>query len=198
LPYADERLLCARSGRSITAHYPNDGPLPSTDKVSAISLSVGELTPRRFNGWRASQQGAHPLFQGRGHRWIETDAADSYQFSTWRPHAPPSLVQHLKKVAYSFERLRIGLANEDYAITIALKRSRFRFTKPTREERRSNSLGTDVEPNDAAPLAIEPEPGGPEKVARCRRQPAETARGFVLQVLQIILVPAPGNTTINL
>src|SRR6185312_8974611 len=97
------------------------------------------------------------------------------------------LVQQLKEVAYSFERLRIAIADIDHAIGIALQRLRSRLAKPTREECRRNSLGADVQPHNAAPLAIEPEPCGREKVARFRRQPTETTCGFVLQVLQTIL-----------
>src|SRR5437879_13889212 len=66
------------------------------------------------------------------------------------------LVQQVKEVAYSFERLRIAIADIDHAIAIALQRLRSRLAKPTREERRRNSLGADVEPHNAAPLAIEP------------------------------------------
>ena len=54
------------------------------------------------------------------------------------------LVQQLKEVAYSFERLRIAIADIDHAIAFALQRLRFRLAKPTREERRSDSLGADV------------------------------------------------------
>jgi hypothetical protein len=51
------------------------------------------------------------------------------------------LVQQLKEVAYSFERLRIAIADIDHSIAIALQRLRSRFAKPTREERRRNSSG---------------------------------------------------------
>src|SRR5262245_54835382 len=95
------------------------------------------------------------------------------------------LVQQLKKVAYSFKRHPIAIAVIDYAIAFALQRLRSRLAEPTREERRRNSVRSDVEPHDAAPLAIQPEPRRREKFARSRRQPAETARGFVLQILQI-------------
>src|SRR5947207_12454705 len=104
-----------------------------------------------------------------------------------RPLSSQLLVQQLKEVAYSFERLRIAIADIDDAIAFALQRLRSRLAKPTREKRRRNSLGADVEPHNAAPLAIEPEPCGREKVSRFRRQPAETTCGFVLQILEIIL-----------
>src|SRR6478735_11072850 len=90
------------------------------------------------------------------------------------------VVQQLKEVAYSFERLRIAIADIDHAIAFALQRLRSRLPKPTREKRRRNSLRADVEPHNAALLAIEPESCGREKLARFRRQPAETTCGFVL------------------
>ena len=107
------------------------------------------------------------------------------------------LVQQLKEVAYSFERLRIAIADIDHAIAIAIQRLRSRPAKPTRQERRRNGLGTDVEPHNAAPLAIEPELRRREKLARGRRQPAETTCGFVLQILEIIVRAASGNPAID-
>src|SRR5262245_13107303 len=104
------------------------------------------------------------------------------------------LVQQLKEVAYSLERIRIAIAGIDHAIAIAPQRLRSQFAKPTREERRRNSLGTNVEPHNAAPLAIQPEPRGREKLAGGRRQLAETACRFVLQILKIFLGAASSNT----
>src|SRR6476646_10282328 len=107
------------------------------------------------------------------------------------------LVQQLKEVAYSFERLCITIADIDHTMAFALQRLRSRLAKPTREERRGNSLGANVEPHNAAPLAIEPDLCGREKLARVRRQPAETTCGFLLQIFEIILGAASGNTAIN-
>ena len=53
------------------------------------------------------------------------------------------LVQQLKEVAYSFERLRIAIADIDHAIAFALQRLRSRLAKPTREKRRRNTLWAD-------------------------------------------------------
>src|SRR4051812_15306394 len=107
------------------------------------------------------------------------------------------LVQQLQEVAYSVERLCNTIAGIDNTIAFAPQKLRSRLAKPTREKRRRNSLGADVEPHNAAPLAIEPEPCGREKVARFGRQPTETTRGFVLQILKINLGATSCNSAID-
>ena len=95
------------------------------------------------------------------------------------------------------ERLLMPLSGVDHAIAIALQRFRFGLRSRPGQERRRDGLRSDVEFHDTPTPAIEPEPRRRKEIARRRRQPAEAARRFFFQIVQIIFAPTPGDATID-
>ena len=93
------------------------------------------------------------------------------------------------------ERLLMPLSGHPIAIAL----QRFRFGLPSRPgpERRRDGFRSDVESQDTPTPAIEPEPRRRKEIARRRRQPAEAARRFFLQIFQVVFAPTPGDTTID-
>jgi len=108
----------------------------------------------------------------------------------------PPLVQDLQEFLDPFERLVVPVAGVDHAIAIARQRFRLGFAQSAGQERRRDGLRSDVESHDTPTLAIDPKLRRRKEIARRRRQPAETARGFFFQILQLVFAPTPGDASI--
>ena len=106
------------------------------------------------------------------------------------------LVQDLQEFLDPFERLVVPVAGVDHAIAIARQRFRLGFAQSAGQERRRDGLRSDVESHDTPTLAIDPKLRRRKEIARRRRQPAETARGFFFQILQLVFAPTPGDASI--
>src|ERR1700680_1910260 len=114
-------------------------------------------------------------------------------------HPPPTvslLVQDLKEPLDPLERILITLVRVDHSIAVALHHFRFGFAQPARQKCCRNDLRSNVKSDNAAPLTIESEARRGEEIARRRRRPAKTPRGFRLQTLQVALAAAPRDTAI--
>ena len=98
----------------------------------------------------------------------------------------------------STQRLLMPLSGVYDAIAIALQRFRFDFSLagPGR-----NGAATASGPTSSSTiprrLQLEPDPRRRKEIARRRRQPAEAARRFFFQIVQIIFAPTPGDATID-
>ena len=147
---------------------------------SSRNQCCGRPTPRPYsNGSRAWNPGSR-------------SGADA----NLRRQERPPLVQDLQEFLDPFERLVVPLAGVDHAIAIARQRFRLGFAQSAGQERRRDGLRSDVESHDTPTLAIDPKLRRRKEIARRRRQPAETARGFFFQILQLVFAPTPGDASI--
>src|SRR3984957_14783820 len=101
------------------------------------------------------------------------------------------LVQEIEQFVDPVERGIPHQAVVHDTIAVALQRSPSGFSQSPGQERRSDCPGSDIQADDASPLAIKSEPRCSEEVAGHRRQSSETAGGFFLQIVELVLAPAP-------
>src|SRR4051812_8400229 len=85
----------------------------------------------------------------------------------------------------------------DDPITVTLQQLRAGFPQLSCDQGRGNCVGPDVEPNNSSIPAADSELGDGEEVARERRQPAEPAQRFLLQLLQLVVAPTPRSPNID-